>query len=110
MDWIEAKEVNQNLLRGAKSIADKIDLGCVIMPVRDFEAVAIEPIVKKISSKNPDIGIHFYKNRGSKYKDVILWCSSNLGTCKIKPLFLTNYDYHLLDIEDLNIIVHSKKE
>jgi hypothetical protein len=70
--WIEAKEVNQNLLRGAKSIADKVDLGCIIMPLRDFELEKIQYIIKQLQCDVPTIGIHFYKNRRSKYKDIII--------------------------------------
>lgn len=70
--WIEAKDVNQNLLRGAKSIADKVDLGCIIMPLRDFELEKIQYIIQQLQCDVPTIGIHFYKNRRSKYKDIII--------------------------------------
>lgn len=105
MDWIDAKEVNQNLLRGAKSIADKIDLGCILMPVRNFEIENLQIICDKLKCTTPAIGIHFYKNRRSKYKDIVVWCSNNLGTCKIKPLFVTDKNYKYIDLQDLNIIV-----
>ena len=43
-DWQEAKEANQNLLRGAKSIADKIDMGAIILPTKENDIVALEKI------------------------------------------------------------------
>ena len=105
MDAMQAKEINQNLLRGAKSLADKIDLGCIIMPLRDFELEAIEIICKRLNCEVPTIGIHFYKNRRSQYSNTIIWCKNQLSTCKLKPMFATNYRYELLDIPDLKIIV-----
>lgn len=104
-DWIEAKEVNQNLLRGAKSIADKVDLGEIIMPVRSFEVENIAAISKKMNCKVPTVGLHFYKNRRSKYKDIIVWCENCLGTCKLKPIFVTDKDFNVIDLTDTKIVV-----
>lgn len=104
-DWIEAKEVNQNLLRGAKSIADKVDLGEIIMPVRSFEVENIAAISKKMNCKVPTVGLHFYKNRRSKYKDIVVWCENCLGTCKLKPIFVTDKDFNVIDLTDTKIVV-----
>ena len=104
-DWIEAKEVNQNLLRGAKSIADKIDLGYIIMPVRSFEIENIAAISKKLNCKIPTVGLHFYKNRRSKYKDIVVWCENCLGTCKFKPIFATDKDFNIINLTDTQIVV-----
>lgn len=104
-DWIEAKEVNQNLLRGAKSIADKIDLGCIIMPVRSFEADNVLAISKKLNCKVPTTAIHYYKNRRSRYKDIIVWCENCLGTCKLKPLFITDKNFNIVNLTDMKIVV-----
>jgi hypothetical protein len=51
-----------------------------------------------------------YKNRRARYKDILLWCKSERGTCRINPLFVTNYNYELIDIEDLKITVTPKIE
>lgn len=109
-DWINQKEVNQNLLRGAKSIADKIDIGSIIMPLRDFELVEIEPICKKLGYSVPNIGLHFYKNRANKYKNIIIWCKNELDTCKIKPIFVTDSNYKLIDVKDTEIEVVNKED
>lgn len=101
--WIEAKDVNQNLLRGAKSIADKVDLGCIIMPLRDFELEKIQYVIQQLQCDTPTIGIHFYKNRRSKYKDIIIWCKNDLGKCKIYPLFVTDSNLKLIEIPNYKI-------
>jgi len=58
----------------------------------------------------PDIKISVYKNRRGRYKDILLWCKSNRGICRIDPVFVTNYNYELIDIEDLKIHVTPKIE
>lgn len=104
--WLDATEVNQNLLRGAKSISDKIDVGSIIMPLREFEKDAIKIASQKMNcEKVPTIGIWFYKNRRSKYKDVVVWCYNYLGRCKLKPAFVTDANYQLIDVPELNIEV-----
>ena len=102
-DWQDAKEPNQNLLRGAKSIADKIDLGSIILPVTDADREALNtvPLASEVTHK-----IAIYKNRRGQYKSVILWCKGNLGVCRLDPLFATGYNYQIInDMSDLAISV-----
>ena len=109
-DWQEAKEANQNLLRGAKAIADKIDLGAIILPTKDEDFVALEKILSTGVFDKPNLKIAIYKNRRGKFKSVVLWCKADLGTCRIKPMFMTDVGYEMLPIEDINIIVEGSNE
>ena len=104
-DWQEAKEANQNLLRGAKSIADKIDLGAIILPTKEDDIIALEKILSTGVFDKPNLKLSIYKNRRGKFKSVILWCKADLGTCRIKPMFLTDHSYEMIPIENINIIV-----
>lgn len=104
-DWQEAKEANQNLLRGAKSIADKIDMGAIILPTKEDDIVSLEKILATGMFTKPNLKIAIYKNRRGKFKSVILWCQADLGTCRIKPMFMTDHGYEMLPIEDISIIV-----
>ena len=61
-DWQEAKEANQNLLRGAKSIADKIDMGAIILPTKENDIVALEKILAAGIFTKPNLKISIYKN------------------------------------------------
>ena len=58
----------------------------------------------------PDTKISVYKNRRGRYKDILMWCTSNKGTCKITPRFVTDYQYQLIDIPALKINVIPNKE
>ena len=53
----------------------------------------------------PTIKMSIYKNRRGRYKSVILWCKADLGCCRIKPMFCTTYDYELVQIDDIKIML-----
>ena len=99
----DAETPDQNLLRGAKSIADKIDLGMVMLETTSKDKEALSPIVKKLGVNMPDIKISIYKNRRGRWKNIYLWVNSNRGICRFNPIFVTDYGYQLVDMEDLKI-------
>ena len=104
-DWKEAKIPDQNLLRGAKAIADKIDLGGILLPVTTDDIKALEPILNSNIFAKPTIKLSIYKNRRGRYKGVILWCKADLGCCRIQPMFATTYDYEMIEINNTKIMV-----
>lgn len=106
-DYRTAQQYDQNLLRGAKSIADKIDVGMIMLEVNQDDLISLEDVLKQ-GLDTPTIKISVYKNRRGRYKDILMWCKANRGTCKIEPIFVTNYQYELLPIEDLKIKVKNK--
>ena len=109
-DYITAKQYDQNLLRGAKSIADKIDCGMIMLETDNDDFVALEDVLAEGGFERPTIKISIYKNRRGRYKSILLWCKTNRGTCKIVPMFATNYQYELIPIDDLKIKVKPKEE
>jgi len=104
-EYRHAQVYDQNLLRGAKSIADKIDLGEIMLEVSSDDREALSEVITRNGLPMPDIKISVYKNRRGEYKDILLWCTSNRGCCKIDPIFVTNYEYELINIPDLKIKV-----
>lgn len=104
-DWKDAKIPDQNLLRGAKSIADKIDYGSILLPVTTEDIESLEPILNSNIFDKPVIKISVYKNRRGQYKGVYLWCKADLGTCRIQPMFCTSFDYDLINIDNIKILV-----
>ena len=109
-DYTTAQQYDQNLLRGAKSIADKIDCGMIMLEVSQEDLNALDPILKQQGGEPPTIKISIYKNRRGRYKGVLLWCRANRGICRIEPMFMTNYQYQYMPIEDLKINVKPKME
>lgn len=102
-DYVDSKTPDQNLLRGAKAIADKIDFGSILLPVKDEDLVSLEPVLAANVYEKPNLKLSIYKNRRGKYKGIYLWCRANLGTCRVKPMFATGYDYGLIEMDDIKI-------
>jgi len=91
-------------LRGAKSIADKIDWGSVMLPVVEADKEKLNKILQSTAFDMPTIKMSIYKNRRGRYKGVYLWCKADLSTCRIQPMFVTDYSYELQQVPDLKII------
>ena len=105
-DYQTSETPDQNLLRGAKSIADKIDVGMILLSVSDEDLVKLEPILgANPNFETPNIKMSVYKNRRGSYKGVYLWCKADLGTCRVQPQFCTTYGHEMVGIEDIKIIV-----
>lgn len=55
--------------------------------------------------KVPSVKLSVYKNRRGSYRGCYLWCSANKGTCRFEPQFCTKWDYTLVPIDDIKVIV-----
>lgn len=104
-EYQDAETPDQNLLRGAKSIADKIDYGSILLPVKQADLDKLQDILSLNAFENPTLKLSVYKNRRGKYKGIYLWCKADLSTCRIKPMFATGWDYGIIDMVDLKIKV-----
>lgn len=107
-DYQDAETPDQNLLRGAKAIADKIDLGEIILPVKDKDLESLEPILAQNAFEQPALKISVYKNRRGRYKGIYLWCRAKLGVCRVEPMFCTTFGYELIKMEDLKIFTEDE--
>ena len=101
--YIDSDTPDQNLLRGAKAIADKVDYGSIILSVTQDDIENLSRILQSTSFEQPNLKISVYKNRRGRYKGIYLWCNADLGTCRIKPMFATTYNYELVQINNLKI-------
>ena len=99
----DSETPDQNLLRGAKSIADKIDYGSLLLAAREKDIQSLEPILSKSTFPKPSIKMSIYKNRRGKYKGIYLWCKSDLGCCRVEPMFATDWSYELIQMDDIKI-------
>ena len=106
--YTDAETPDQNLLRGAKAIADKIDWGAIMLPVKSEDIEALGKILTSNVFNKPNIKMSVYKNRRGRYKGIYLWCDADLGTCRVKPMFATTYDYEIISINDLKILTEEK--
>ena len=107
-DYQQSETPDQNLLRGAKSIADRIDYGSILLGVRDEDLVKLDKVLSTNVFDKPTIKMSIYKNRRGRYKGLYLWCKADLGCCRIKPMFATTYDYEMIPIDDIKIILEEE--
>ena len=106
--YVESETPDQNLLRGAKSIADKIDVGAVLLPVTEKDNQSLDKILSIGIFEKPILKLSIYKNRRGRYKGIYLWCKGNLGRCRVEPMFATTYNYEMVEIKDLKIDVEPR--
>ena len=103
-DYQVSETPDQNLLRGAKAIADKIDFGAILLPAKEDDIEGLQRILTNNAFDKPDLKMSIYKNRRGRYKGIYLWCKADLGTCRVKPMFATTYNYEIIQIDNLKIM------
>ena len=107
-DYVNANVYDQNLLRGAKAIADKVDMGSIMLRLNDNDREMLTQLCKDKGLEMPNLKISIYKNRRGRYNHLLLWCNADLGICRINPIFATDYTYQLIDMEDYKINVSER--
>ena len=106
--YTESETPNQNLLRGSKAIADRIDFGCILMDVTQEDKEKITPFCNKNGLAIPNVKLSIYKNRQGRYKDMYLWIVADRSICNFTPIFATDWTYNFMDIENLKIKVEEE--
>lgn len=102
-DWRACETPDQSLLRGAKSIADSLDFGSIILPTTAEDLQNLETILGSGNFDQPNVKLSVYKNRRGRYKGVYLWIKADYGTCRFQPMFCTGWDYSYIPLEDIKI-------
>ena len=101
---------DQTCLRGAKSIADKVDVGCITMRTTFEELNTLDALIRRNENIKPNQVTDIYKLRRSRYNSVRIWSYMDLGTCRKRDLFITDGNYNeingfqamqiMIDLED----------
>ena len=101
-DWKTSDLPDQNLLRGAKSIADKIDVGMILLDTTDEDREKLANVLTD-DMPMPNVKMSVYKNRRGLYNKCYIWMYAKKGTCRFDGAFCTSYNYELVPISDWNI-------
>lgn len=109
-DWKTSETPDMNLLRGAKAIADKIDMGFIALEVTPEDVEKIKPVLTKNNFPTPNIKMSVYKNRANGYKGIYLWMCADKGICRYNTVFVTTWDYRVVDIENIKIKIKDEPE
>ena len=103
---------NEMCIRGAKSVADKCDMGCVMTKITEKTWNSILPLVRgaiqdgiipRELAQDPNFKpthvIDLYKMRRGRFKNVRIWIYLHLGTGYRRDLFMTTADNQPIDIQ-----------
>lgn len=95
---------DETMLRGAKSLADRIDLGEISLPPTKQESECVKRVMQNmINVPEPNLVRHIYKVRRGKLTRIRLWQYADLSTGRTKDLFITDNYYNLIDTEVIEI-------
>lgn len=91
---------DETMLRGAKSLADRIDFGEISLHPTKGEIDSVKDILAhQIDKPVPNLVRHIYKVRRGKLTRVRIYQYANLGTCRTEDLFVTDNDGKLIPVE-----------
>lgn len=88
---------NESVIRGARSIVDKVDMGCVMARPTEDELHKAE----LHSTISPNLVTDIYKMRRGRYTQVRIWSRVDLGTCRKEDLFVTDAFFNIVKVDNL---------
>lgn len=101
--------LDQNLLRGAKAMADKFQYGVMMTKPSVKELEQLEPITSQGFGKVPNMVYHIYKNRKTKWKGK-LYLHIDYDTMRIEELFFTSFDGKLVNVPKTVLEEHEEED
>lgn len=102
-DYKNAKDLDAGYLRSAKSIADKVDVGAILMPKREQDNTVIQTYCAKGFEIEPDFVMTVYKVRAGSYQNIKVYVKFDRGTCQMHDCFVTDAAGNILPVADTNI-------
>lgn len=104
-DYQTSETPDQNLLRGSKAIADRIDWGGILLETTSDDREKLSVFCKKNNLQMPNVKMSVYKSRANKWKGIYLWMIAEKGVCSYKTYFVTDWAYNVIDLPLLKISV-----
>lgn len=98
--WKTDSRPDAALLKGSKAVAEKIDFGCIILPLNDQDKQYADNL-EKDGNLRPNKKISVYKNRQGEYTMCYLWIVADMGTCRYRTVAASTWDYDPLNIPEL---------
>lgn len=101
--------LDQSLLRGAKSMADKMQYGIIMTKPSEKELELLEPITSQGFDELPNVVYHIYKNRKSKWKGK-LYLYIDYDTMRVKELFFTDFSGKQIHVPKTILEEHEEED
>lgn len=99
----EAKELDASFLRSAKSLADKVDIGSIMLPVREIDENVIDTYCAKGFELRPNFVISIYKIRRGKFQNIKVYVYFDRSTCRMEDCFVTNAKGEMIPVADTTV-------
>lgn len=100
-DFKNEQNRDQTIVRGAKAILDKADVGAIVSKITPKELALLSKILRnnvELGKPDPNVCISVYKNRGGSLNQVKIWLYIEYDTMRVHDCFVTDYNYRLLDV------------
>lgn len=107
-DFKTSDTPDQSLLRGSKAIADRVDAGMIMLDVTSDDIEKIKPFCDKNNVPIPNVKMSVYKVRQGRWKSIYLWMNAQKEYCRYNPVFVTDWRYGYIEMEDLKIKVQEE--
>ena len=104
-EWKTDEQPDQNLLRGSKSIADKIDVGMILLDTTQKDKDNLQQFCLDNGIPIPNVKLSIYKNRRGSFTKGYLWMHADKGTCRFRAMFATDWQYNPIPVTDYNVTV-----
>ena len=101
-DYKNEANRDSSVIRGAKSMADKVDVGGIVSKPTEKEERNLKIIDDNFLNQNNDgrtmirtpniqkVCVSIYKNRGGEYKDIKIWLNIDYSTMRVHDLYVTD--------------------
>lgn len=100
-----------NSLRGGSATADKVDHGVMMFRVTQKDKDNLKHIFERgFHQKQPNFCHYVYKNRGGSKVGCIIWTKYHGGVIREEELFVTDLDFNLMDVENLQVSIEGEPE
>lgn len=99
-DSKELRYKDEQAFAGSKQLVFKIDAGIILSKPRDLEKKKLEKITRHMIGC-PEINLlqWCFKIRGGELTSIIVCSNIHLGTMTIRDMFVTDYDFNLINID-----------
>lgn len=92
-------------IAGSRAVANKLDVGGILLPLRPKEVKALEIIEQGLKQRgfgnNPHANYcyHMFKVRFGKYpQNIKIWVDLDLGTGRMRDCFCTDWQNNIIDV------------
>lgn len=106
-NYKETKDPDASLLRSAKALSDKTDVGTIMLPIRESDKPVIDSYCAKGFEIRPTMVFHIYKIRRGTYQNIRYYAYFDRSTCRIHDCFVTDNTGTILPVKPTEVEIET---